>query len=128
MTRYVSVLSVVLFCLMPSSLPRAQEAAAPAGLKAEQSLPDRYPYVVQDVLRHCTPKKGFWLDLGAGKGQVAIPLVEATGNPVVMVDPKGEALADGLQAARDKGLGDRAERRILAGVLGRAIRSRPPRS
>jgi SAM-dependent methyltransferase len=107
MTRYVFTLSVVLFCLMPSSLPRAQEAAAPAGLKAEQSLPDRYPYVVQDVLRHCTPKKGLWLDLGAGKGQVAIPLIEATGNPVVMVDPKGESLADGLQAAREKGLGDR---------------------
>jgi SAM-dependent methyltransferase len=107
MTRYIALLSVMLFCQIAPSTPRAQEAAAPAGLKAEQSLPDRYPHVVQDVLRHCSPKKGFWLDLGAGKGQLAIPLIEATGNPVVMVDPKGEALAEGLHAAREKRLGDR---------------------
>ena len=38
---------------------------------------------------------------------MAIPLIEATGNPVVMVDPKGEALGEGLQAAWAKGVGDR---------------------
>jgi ubiquinone/menaquinone biosynthesis C-methylase UbiE len=70
-------------------------------------LPSRYPFVVQDVLKHCKPNKGFWVDLGAGKGQVAIPLAEAAGNPVVMLDPKVEALAEGLQIARKKGLQDR---------------------
>ena len=40
------------------------------------------------------------MDLGTGKGQVAIPLSKATGNPVVMVDPNNsKTLAEGLQAA-----------------------------
>jgi ubiquinone/menaquinone biosynthesis C-methylase UbiE len=63
--------------------------------------------VVQDVVRFCKPQKGFWVDLGAGKGQVAIPLIEATGNPVVMVDPKRESMAEGLKIAREKGIEDR---------------------
>lgn len=87
--------------------PAEQESAAPAGLSREQSLPSRYPYVVEDALRHCKPRKGFWVDLGAGKGQVAIPLIEATGNAVVMLDPNAAAMAEGLQAAREKGLEDR---------------------
>jgi len=107
MIRNLALASALMFCLAGSSPAAAGETASPAGLKDEQSLPDRYPYVVQDALRHGKPKKGFWVDLGAGKGQVAIPLVEATGNPVVMVDPKAEALAEGLQAARAKGLGER---------------------
>jgi len=45
--------------------------------------------------------------LGAGKGRVAIPLIEATGNPVVMLDPDEEAMMKGLEIAGDKGLGDR---------------------
>jgi SAM-dependent methyltransferase len=84
-----------------------QAADPPKNLQSEQALPSRYPYVVQDILKHCQPRKGFWVDLGAGKGQVAIPLIEATGNPVVMVDPKSEAMAEGLAAARDKNLGAR---------------------
>jgi SAM-dependent methyltransferase len=107
---------VVVFPLVPHSLP-AQEGSVPSGLKAEQSLPDRYPHVVQDVLKHCSPKRGFWVDLGAGKGQLAIPLIEATGNPVVMVDPNAKALAEGLLAARKKGL----ESRLVA-VVGAAER------
>jgi SAM-dependent methyltransferase len=63
--------------------------------------------VVEDILKLCQPKKGFWIDLGAGKGQVAIPLIEATDNPVVMLDPDFEAMAAGLEIARDKGLGHR---------------------
>ncbi len=107
MTRSLVLLIGTLFCQV-SALPlAAQEATTPGGLKTEESLPDRYPYVVEDVLRHAKPEKGFWLDLGAGKGQVAIPLIEATGNPVVMLDPNGEALAKGLQSARARGLGDR---------------------
>ena len=83
------------------------ETGGPAGLKSKQSLPSRYPYVVQDVLKYCQPEKGFWIDLGAGKGQVAIPLIEETGNPVTMLDPDAEAMAKGLKTARDKGLEDR---------------------
>ena len=82
-----------------------QEAGAPQDVKSEQSLPDRFPYVVKDVLDFCQPQKGFWVDLGAGKGQVAIPLIEATSYPVTMLDPNAEALSKGLEIARDKGMG-----------------------
>lgn len=86
---------------------RGQQSGAPKDIKSEQSLPDRYPCVVKDILKYCEPEKGFWIDLGAGKGQVAIPLIEATSNPVVMLDPNVEAMTKGLEIARGKGIGDR---------------------
>jgi len=85
----------------------AQEPLAPKGLRAESKLPDRYPFVVKDILRYCDPAKGLWVDLGAGRGQVGIPLIEATGNPVVMVDPDAKAMQKGMEIAREKGLGDK---------------------
>lgn len=85
----------------------AQQPQASKDGKSKQSLPDRYPYVVKDVIKYCRPEEGFWIDLGAGKGQVAIPLIEATGNPVVMLDPNVEAMTKGLEIARGKGFGDR---------------------
>ena len=93
----------------------AQQLTAPKDIKSEQSLPSRYPYVIQDALEYCTPTKGFWVDLGAGKGQVAIPLIEVTGNPVVMLDPNAEAMSKGLKIAREKKLQNR-----LSAVVGRA--------
>ncbi len=103
---------VILLCLAALS---ARAAAPPGDLKGEQSLPSRYPYVVQDALKHCKPAKGFWVDLGAGRGPVALALIEAAGNPIVMVDPNREALAEGLKLAREKGLADR-----LFAVVGKA--------
>lgn len=91
----------------------AKESSAPQGLRGERKLPDRYPHVVRDILKYCRPQKGFWVDLGAGKGQVAIPLIEATGNPVTMLDPDAESMSKGLEIAREKGLGNR-----LAAVVG----------
>jgi SAM-dependent methyltransferase len=85
----------------------SQDSGAPKDIKGEKSLPDRYPYVVQDILKYCKPEKGFWIDLGAGQGQVAIPLIEATGNPVVMLDPNVEAMTKGLELAKEKRLADR---------------------
>ncbi len=105
--------ALVCLGMIGSARPAEQEPGTPSGLSREQSLPSRYPYVVEDALRHCNPSKGFWVDLGAGKGQVAIPLIEATGNAVVMLDPNAEALSEGLQAAREKGLEDR-----LSAVVG----------
>ena len=103
-------------CLMLlASSAIAQESHAPKGIEGEQSLPGRHLYVVQDALRLCKPTTGFWVDLGAGKGQVAIPLVEASGKPVVMVDPNKEAIAEGLELAREKGLAGR-----VFAVIGRA--------
>jgi len=109
------VLSAVAMCCLgsPAAPAAGRDAASPGGLQGEPSLPSRYPYVVQDVLRYCRPTKGCWVDLGAGKGQVAIPLIEATGNPVIMLDPDQKALAGGLQIARRLGLQDR-----LSAVVG----------
>jgi SAM-dependent methyltransferase len=59
------------------------------------------------MLKFCEPAKGFWVDLGAGKGQVAIPMIETTGNPMTMVDPDAEAMSEGLKTAREKGLQDK---------------------
>ena len=98
---------LVLFVLTCQSTLTAQQSGAPKGIEKEKKLPSRYPYVVQDVLKYCKPTKGFWVDLGAGKGQVSIPLIEATGNPVVMVDPNVESLMKGLAAAREKCLENR---------------------
>lgn len=91
----------------------AQQPKAPKGIDSERSLPDRYRYNIQDILNLCKPKKGFWVDLGAGKGQLTIPLIEATDNPVVMVDPNADSLSQGLELAREKGLGHR-----LSAVVG----------
>ena len=93
----------------------AADSAAPQGLQGEQSLPERHAYVVQDLLKLCQPTPGFWVDLGAGEGQVAIPLIEATGNPVVMLEPKAEDMIKGLQIAREKKLENR-----LSAVVGAA--------
>ena len=93
--------------IVPGGRAYGQDAARPAQVTADTPLPDRYPYVVKDILKSCRPEKGFWVDLGAGKGQVAIPLIEATSHPVVMLDPDEEAMSKGLELARKKGLQDR---------------------
>jgi len=95
-------------CLLARLCAADASAAAPSDdFKGEQSFPSRYPYVVQDILKHCNPNKGLWIDVGAGKGQLTIPLVEAAGNTVVMLDPNKDTLAEGLEIARGKGLADR---------------------
>lgn len=114
-------LAVAVLCTAVASggllCPALQAAGndAPPGIQDERALPSRYPHVVQDVLRLCRPERGLWIDLGAGKGPVALALVQATGNPVVMVDPNAEALKEGLALARAQNLQDR-----VLGVVGRA--------
>lgn len=85
----------------------SDDVERPTRVTADTPLPDRYPYIVKDILKYCQPQKGFWIDLGAGKGQVAIPLIEATSNPVIMLDPDVEAMSKGVELARKKGLEDR---------------------
>jgi SAM-dependent methyltransferase len=91
----------------------SQDSSAPSGIHREHELPSRYPFVVQDALKYCHPEPGFWVDLGAGKGQVAIPLIQATKNAVVMLDPDAEAMCKGLAAAKKHGVADR-----LSAVVG----------
>jgi SAM-dependent methyltransferase len=106
--------SVVIAVLAASAMRGdAQQPASPQGFEKERTLPSRHPYVVRDVLKHCRPQPGFWVDLGAGKGQLTIPLIEATGNPVLMIDPDVEALAEGLEMARNQNLQHR-----LSAVVG----------
>jgi len=100
-------------CLLFACCPLFAADDAPKDIRTEQTLPDRYQFVVKDILKYCEPETGFWVDLGAGKGQVAIPLIEATDNGVVMLDPDAEAMMKGLALARRKGLGDK-----LSAVVG----------
>jgi len=105
--RTILILVGILGLAAGQSTLFAQQSGVPKDIKSEQSLSDRYVCVVKDILKYCEPKKGFWIDLGAGKGQVGIPLIEATGNPVVMLDPNVESMMKGLDIAKEKGLGDR---------------------
>jgi len=105
--RTILILVGILGLAAGQSTLLAQPSGVPKDIKSEQSLSDRYVCVVKDILKFCEPKKGFWIDLGAGKGQVGIPLIEATGNPVVMLDPNVESMMKGLEIAKEKGLGDR---------------------
>lgn len=84
-----------------------QETASPEGLRREGALPNRHRYVVEDIFKYCKPQKGFWVDLGAGRGQLSIPLIEAAENPVIMLDPNERAMVEGLRIAREQGLEDR---------------------
>ncbi len=107
--------SLVWAALLTAAVPAAvaQESGSRKGLEGEAKLSDRYVYVVKDILKYCRPQKGFWIDVGAGKGQLTIPLIEETGNPVIMLDPDAEAMSKGLRLARDKGLENR-----LSAVVG----------
>jgi SAM-dependent methyltransferase len=105
MLRTIGISLVVLLTAAPTW--SAEKAGSSKGLRGEQNLPNRQPYVVEDALRLCQPKHGFWVDLGAGAGQVGLALVEKGQNAVLMIDPNQEALARGLQTARDKGCADR---------------------
>ena len=107
MTIRLWVMSAATCLMVLPSRGATQESQAPKGLGGEQSLPSRYEYVVQDMLKYGQPKKGVWVDLGAGQGQVAMELIGATGNPVVMIDPNMEAMTKGLATAREKNLEDR---------------------
>ncbi|NLF73839.1 MAG: class I SAM-dependent methyltransferase [Candidatus Anammoximicrobium sp.] len=107
MKRTSTTVAILVSLLGATNHTSARGAEKLASDNARTVQPDRYVCVVEDMLKLCEPEKGFWIDLGAGKGQVAIPLIEKTGNPVTMLDPNAEAMAEGLEAARAKGLEDR---------------------
>lgn len=61
-----------------------------------KSLPDYYPSVAEDILRLCRPREGgCWVDLGSGRGQVALSLAEVY-----------RVLCEGGQAMIGGGLGN----------------------
>ncbi|MHB8972516.1 MAG: class I SAM-dependent methyltransferase [Pirellulaceae bacterium] len=107
MKNWLWTVNAAAWLVLVPPLGIAQESKTPKGIESEQSLPSRYVYVVEDALKFCQLRKGCWVDLGAGQGEVALALIEATGNPVVMLDPDREAMTKGLAAAREKHLEDR---------------------
>lgn len=107
MRRTAATAVILVGLLSAANHTSARGAENPASDNASATQPDRYACVVEDMLKFCRPEKGLWIDLGAGKGQVAIPLIERTGNPVTMLDPNAEAMVKGLEIAREKGLEDR---------------------
>ncbi len=112
MSRWMIAFCSLGLLLVLSSPAPGEETAAPAGLRGEAALGDRHRFVVEDILRLCEPDNGFWVDLGAGRGQVAIPLIERTDNPVIMLDPNEQSMAEGLRIARERGM----EHRLFAVV------------
>lgn len=112
MTRATVIAIMFVGLIVPANQLHAQDVERPTRVTGSTPLPDRYPYVAKDILKYCQPKEGFWIDLGAGKGQVGIPLIEATNNPVTMLDPDVKAMSKGLEIAREKGL----EHRLFAVV------------
>lgn len=88
-----------------AELSRAADSAE--GAKESTSLSARYPHVARDMLRLCEPREGFWVDLGAGSGGVALALLEERDNPIVLLDPDAEAMQRGLEKARQQGKANR---------------------
>lgn len=115
--RLISVGSIVVG-FTATAVGHAQEIGSPEGIKSEQALPDRYSCVVEDILKFCEPKRGFWIDLGAGKGQVAIPLIWL---------PAGDQSSSGTTRSRASrrciAYCDRAQEPTLAAVPGVGIPS-----
>jgi len=72
------------------------------------ALPDYYPFVAEDTLRLCNPDEdGVWVDLGCGRGPVALALAERCRAHMILVDPDDEALATARESAAERGFSDR---------------------
>ncbi|MCD6415296.1 MAG: class I SAM-dependent methyltransferase [Planctomycetes bacterium] len=83
--------------------------------KNGEELPDWFSPVAQDALRYCRPREGVWVDLGSGSGGLGLALSELSNSLIVLVDPNAEAVGEGLDEARDRGLWPR-----VVGVIARA--------
>jgi len=125
--RFHGIVSVLCGLVVSASLGEAvafgQASGAACGKKAASTrsrLPDPYPYIAADILEYCRPRKGVWVDLGSGSGGVGFALATAK-NPaaaqstIVLLDPDVQALSQGLEVARRKGLGHR-----VVAVVGKA--------
>lgn len=73
----------------------------------DKELPDYYTHVAGDIMRLCDPRPGIWIDLGCGAGPLALALADLSDSVIVMVDPNGSALQDGLRKAAQRGMAGR---------------------
>jgi SAM-dependent methyltransferase len=125
MTHFIAFGVLSLF-LAPWGFCQAVVAQSPASAEPETpkasgiELPDHYHYVAADILDYCKPRKGVWVDLGAGTGSVTFAVAAkdhaaAQQSTFVFLDPDREALATGLDRAEAAGLAHR-----VAAVVGKA--------
>jgi SAM-dependent methyltransferase len=98
----------------------AQSAASAEQEAASVEAHDHYYYVADDILEYCKPRKGVWVDLGAGTGSVAFAVAAknhatAQESTFVLLDPDREALGTALDRAKAAGLAHR-----IVAVVGKA--------
>ncbi len=75
-----------------------------------ESLPDYYPTVAEDVIAFCGNQGGrVWVDLGTGAGGLGLALLEKIPDSVMtLIDPEPDALRRALVGAKERGILSRA--------------------
>ena len=73
MTRATVIAIMFVGLIVPASQLHAQDVERPTRVTGNTPLPDRYPYVVKDILKYCQPKKGFGSTWGRAKVKWAFP-------------------------------------------------------
>ena len=98
----------------------AQSAASAEPEAARVEVHDHYYYIADDILDLCKPRKGVWMDLGAGTGSVALAVAAknhaaAQESTFVLLDPDREALGTALDRGKTADLAHR-----IVAVVGKA--------
>jgi SAM-dependent methyltransferase len=88
---------------------------AEVGGGGSDGLPPVYPFVAADILAHCWPVQGLWIDLGCGDGGVGLELARACSGTGSLIDPDEKVLRPATERVRQEGLGER-----VGAVVGRA--------
>jgi SAM-dependent methyltransferase len=98
----------------------AQAAATAEPEAARAEVRDDYYYIADDIINLCKPRKGVWMDLGAGTGGVAFAVAAkqhatAQESTFLLLDPDRDALATALERGRAANLAHR-----VVAVVGKA--------
>lgn len=120
MIRSLSAVASLLFLTWGLTAPLTAAAEAEASEASEDAAHDLYYYVADDILEYCKPRKGVWVDLGAGTGSVAFAVAAknhatAQESTFILLDPDRDALGSALDRAKAAGLAHR-----IVAVVGKA--------